>query len=226
DRLVTIFLKGLYEKNVKVLLGSNKDEAKYFTLGMKLVTPEDFNAAVNQDREMIKTNYGLDVFSEKMLTLYPLTAFASPRDAYDSLLTDSAFTCPTRVLADALSENGTDVYLYLFSRAPAERGMMKNWGAFHGAELPFVFGNFNILGFDLNSAENSELSRKVIALWSSFARTGTPAAEGAPQWAPFNTKDTPYMNLDIEISVRNNLKKMECDYVAELVKNAVSRIKD
>ena len=63
--------------------------------------------------------------------------------------------------------------------------------ACHAFELPFVFGNPTTIvaqpspaAHSFTAAEQS-LSDRIMAYWTSFARTLEPNREGAPQWPGF-----------------------------------------
>ena len=70
---------------------------------------------------------------------------------YDQVIGDFVMRCPTRAAAQTLVSAGHAVYIYDFRHEPAES---VNWptgtaglGAFHGAELPFVFSDtFELVG--------------------------------------------------------------------------------
>ena len=52
--------------------------------------------------------------------------------------------CPTREMLAASSAWGNDVFWYFFIATPIRSVNMEDmayWGAFHGAEVPFVFGD-------------------------------------------------------------------------------------
>ena len=52
----------------------------------------------------------------------------------------------------------------------------------------------NVLSHPINMAE----------LWTTFARTGRPAAVGAPEWPAYNFEDRPSMRIDTRCEVINN----------------------
>ena len=110
---------------------------------------------------------------------------------------DFAITCKVRQVAQQLAskaghkdkDKDTDgaVYNYFFRHAPA---FSVNWanttgeGAFHGAEVPFVFGD----SFELTGADELTLSQHMGAYWRNFAHTGDPNSGPAAtpvRWEPF-----------------------------------------
>ncbi|WP_295585683.1 carboxylesterase family protein [uncultured Lamprocystis sp.] len=65
-------------------------------------------------------------------------------------------------------------------------------GAVHSAELPYQFPGFSNTmkrdGAPLTQSQQA-LAAQMMAYWTSFARTGTPMAFGAPRWLPFAGPD-------------------------------------
>ncbi len=60
---------------------------------------------------------------------------------------------------------------------------------FHASELPYMFGRLDrtppLWPRVPDTAVESGLSDVMIDYWTSFARTGAPAAAGGPEWAAF-----------------------------------------
>jgi para-nitrobenzyl esterase len=83
---------------------------------------------------------------------------------------------------------GQGAYLYLFDHgypAADENGLH----AFHGAELPYVFGTSGSTPQYWpripDGVADIRLSEAMMGYWTAFARTGSPAAEGQPEWRPY-----------------------------------------
>lgn len=86
-------------------------------------------------------------------------------------------------------------------------------GCFHGSELAYVFGNL-----DPNEGyqpEDTQLSQQIMDLWTSFAKTGVPKADGAPDW-PEYLVDGQEAILNIngpgDFSLIDGLANDECDF--------------
>ncbi len=67
-------------------------------------------------------------------------------------------------------------------------------GAFHSAELWYVFGSLRYCWRPMEEADY-DLSRRMIAHWSNFMKTGDPNGEGAKEWRVCTAKDPYYMTL-------------------------------
>lgn len=100
---------------------------------------------------------------------------------------------------------GNTVYMYRFDwKTPILDGAM---GSPHCMELPFVFDNVALhYTYTGGCAEDIALGHRISRLWTSFARTGKPEAEGMPVWEPYTVEGGATMILDniSEIQYFNN----------------------
>jgi para-nitrobenzyl esterase len=207
-----MFAEGKYNKDVRLIIGSNKEEAGFYAMSKTLNTKEDFDKALVEDTGFAKSGLNLDLDLGKLNERYPYSSFKSPRWAYINIFTDMIYACPAIVQVWQLAANGTPVYQYQFEKSPDEKGMLGDIGVFHSAELPFVFGNFTSFGISFSSPKNIKLAKSVISLWTSFAHDGIPKAEGFPEW-PLHTKDNPaYLKIDLKPEVKTGLRVNECKY--------------
>ena len=104
--------------------------------------------------------------------------------AGDAGNTDTLLRRPLlRIMRHKAMQNTANVYAYVFT--------CQAWplGAYHGAEIPFVFHN---------SRREHQLEKTMSALWASFARNGVPSAEGIPDWEPYTPETGATMILDRE----------------------------
>src|SRR5260370_5826437 len=112
-----------------------------------------------------------------VLALYPSTPDSTPRTAYVVATTDYRSVCPARRLARAMSHSQKEpVYRYLYTHTLAS-GPGKFYGAWHGAELMFVFRTFssNVTGgLYTPTAVEVTLSDEMIGHWTRFAAGGEP----------------------------------------------------
>lgn len=210
DNPYRIFNTGKFNTDVKVMLGTNSDEATMLTRARNVNTANDFARAVKNDVLLIKDSFGIDPYANNYLDKYPLASYKSPADAYNDLICDIAFTCPTRVLANLITKWQPDAYLYYFSKAPSAQPPFDKAKAFHGSELLFVFRKFSIMGMKLDTKENLAVSDTVIGLWTSFAHTGVPTAASAPAWPKYDARTQPFMHIDVKPVVENALKSDRC----------------
>lgn len=221
DNPLKLLAKGIQEKNLKVIVGSNKDEVAIIgTRAGKVNTWEDLKLKTEQYANLAKKELGLEIDPGKFSSLYFKDKYPDPQQAFKEMIGDIIFTCPTILTAKYLTNNQGDAYLYQFAKTLSSKPFLKDMGAFHGSELPFVFGKFKLMGFNVTTEDNVEVSDKVISLWTSFAHYGIPSAKDVPQWEKFNPKHTPYLVIDSSLEVKYNLKAEECDYFEKVFGSA------
>ena len=87
------------------------------------------------------------------------------------------FHCPTLRFADAVAAAGVATYVYRFARTrPGGHGV----GAYHGAEIPYVFDTHD--PWLPTDAVDRVLTGRMMDYWLNFARTGDPNGSGLPTW--------------------------------------------
>ncbi len=86
--------------------------------------------------------------------------------------------------ADRTAAGCAPVYFYQFTwETPVLDGAL---GSTHCIEIPFVFDNVLLHRTFTGAGEDAvQLGHRVSRLWSSFAKTGKPSAEGIPVWEPW-----------------------------------------
>ncbi|NNK38779.1 MAG: carboxylesterase family protein, partial [Xanthomonadales bacterium] len=107
---------------------------------------------------------------------------ADPRRRLDRLRTAREMQCPSLWLAGRVSAAGGSGRAYHFRKVRAGVGG-KKLGAYHGAELPYVFATHDDW-LPTDSADR-RLTAAMQAYWLAFARTGDPDAPGQPAWPLF-----------------------------------------
>lgn len=115
-------------KNVSVLIGTNKDEYRLFTL---------FDQALQQGNEAEIERRLRKVLGEnwKQLELR-LAGKSLTKDLYERIMSQHIFTLPAVKLAELKNEQGASVWMYRFDwETPAFGGALK---ACHAVEIPFV----------------------------------------------------------------------------------------
>jgi para-nitrobenzyl esterase len=183
-----LYQQGRYN-DTPVLIGTNSDEGALF---VPALIPAPTAPAYPT---YIQSGYG--EYAYKILAAYPgasdLGALRSMRD----LLRDTATAWPTWAWARLQSQTGkSKVYLYYFTYRPPypDAPQYKDWGAAHGAELSYVFGNFTNPVM-LATVADRKISEEVSSYWVNFAKTGDPNGKGLPHWPAFTHTNAQVMNL-------------------------------
>jgi para-nitrobenzyl esterase len=109
--------------------------------------------------------------------------------------TDWVWAEPARMTARAFAEKAEPVYIYHFDYVPAAMRERMRFGAGHGSEVSYVFGNsVGRDGTPLGPVDE-ELARMMNTYWTNFARTGNPNGEGLPEWPPYNRQDETILDI-------------------------------
>lgn len=167
-----------------ILVGYNSDEGLSFT---HYRTPQDYIDSVHKR---------YDGFAAKLLEEYPPGKGAAAR-AGRNLMRDTAFGWHTWTWARKQSSLGKHkAYLYYFDQHPdySAASAQAGWGAWHGRDVPYVFGHLNALQHgETPSASDKVISDAMATYWTNFAKYGNPNGPGEPHWPAFSEKNPDVM---------------------------------
>jgi len=105
------------------------------------------------------------------------------------------FLYGVRGVALAEEHKKEPVYLYRFARDSRDPKMVP-LGAWHGAEVPYVFGTADPrLSPNMYDAQDHALSEEMMNAWINFAETGNPNVSDLPRWPAATAQDQNYMNF-------------------------------
>jgi para-nitrobenzyl esterase len=128
---------------------------------------------------------------------------------------DVLFFMPTREALLGMASNGREAWQYGFTRINGVGA--KGSGAFHGAEIPYVFGTMDVAPLGFGPAEpgtydeaDLKLSDLIQRNWVQFARTGNP------NWPAYGRART-YLQLDSTQQTGHDLRREELDVLSRIV---------
>lgn len=99
----------------------------------------------------------------------------------EQMMGDDIFGVNIRYAAAANAAAGAPSYVYFFSRVPPSE--KQTLGAFHAAEIPFVFDSSEpILGL---SEDDEALTKTMVTAWTNFAKSGNPNGGDLPNWPEY-----------------------------------------
>ncbi|MBI3210463.1 MAG: carboxylesterase family protein [Candidatus Solibacter usitatus] len=171
------------QNDVPLIAGFNADEATAFltTLG-PAVPAEAFE-------RQIKERFGDS--AEAFKKAYPASTPQENRQVLLDSWRDQVFGWQMRTWARQQTKTGkSPVYHYFFSRVPPGPSSAR-FGAYHAAEIAYVFGNL-AASRPWQNADRT-LSEAMQNYWINFAKTGDPNGKGLAAWPKFA--------LDAEVSI-------------------------
>lgn len=192
-QLVDTFDRG-EQARVGVLAGFNEGEIRSLRFLLP-PAPADGAAYTNEIRVRYRD------LAEAFLARYPAN------DVSESMMAatrDAMYGWTAERLAAKQAEIGAPSYLYYFDHGYPSADAA-GFHAFHGAEIPFVFGTMDATPRYWpaipQNAEEQRLSEAMVNYWASFVRDGVPRAPGEAVWRPYGAERS-YMSFEDIARVR------------------------
>lgn len=199
-----------------LMIGWNEDEAIFFA-----VFSGDLDALRLDLKGLegkIHTRYGkdagviLDTYKKNMPD-------ASPSDIYIAISSMTFAGLGSIEIAEKkAAQNAASAYLYNFGYKSEVKIPETDYTfrTMHALDIPFKFNNvepmkYGSTGMAGNRPERYRAALNMSEMWSTFARTGTPAAKGQPEWPAYNLDTRPTMRIDTKCKVINNRFKEEIE---------------
>jgi para-nitrobenzyl esterase len=96
-------------------------------------------------------------------------------------------------------------------------GTQHRVGAAHALEIPYKFYNIQPPGqqtstpgmMSITRPESQKAARNMSEMWSTFAKTGRPAAKGQPAWPAYNTERRSTMEINARCRVAEDPYSLE-----------------
>jgi len=162
-------------KDVRLLIGSNRDEARLF-----LVAPASIDLIDDATLEAAASAYGLSADS---LTLYRARRpGASAGDILAAVITDWFFAIPAIRVAEARTgAANAPTWMYRFDHPAPEDS--HRFGASHAAEVPFVFNTIGQQDLHplIGDTPSQAVADQTHKAWVDFITHGNPG------WPAYNT---------------------------------------
>ena len=181
-----VFAAGTQHK-VPFLIGNNADE------GMLFLASQDIGA--EQYANLVKLAYGS--YASDVSALFPVES-GQAKEALSQLLTALGFAAPSRFAAEKMAEAGMPVFVYRFTMR-SSTPQTEHMGAYHGYELPFVFGTL----VRFLRPEDQALSEVMMNYWTRFAASGDPNGGSDPSWPRFSAENDLYQELGPTVTTRS-----------------------
>ena len=128
-------------------------------------------------------------------------------------------------MLESVTKQGRNGYACIFDQVPAN---WRNEGgvSVHSIELPYVFGDWDdstgwwqSIGMFMQqlgvktanpelSVEDRNVSETIMTLWTSFAKTSKPSAEGIPDWPEYSIDADVFLNISGTPEVKSGFSKV------------------
>jgi para-nitrobenzyl esterase len=169
------------QAHVALLAGWNADEQSYNGIfGKAEPTKENYVAK-------LKELYG--PHADDILRAYPAESDEQAKDSARDLAGDRFIAYSTWKWLDEQLETGqSSVYRYHFEQAPPQPAGEPSHGAYHSADIEFVFQTLDSKNLPW-TADDKKLSDQISSYWTNFAKTGNPNGDALAQWPAYTKAD-------------------------------------
>ncbi len=199
------------QKKVPLLIGTNLNEGTIFVLpdpAVQKMSVEDYAAAM-------KSIYGDNAAAA--LAKFPANDKSAVPAAFAKMHTVMGYSAGALHAADTTAANGSQVYMYRFSHIPDTA--LKPFGAFHGSEIFYVFGNFKSDNVEIPDVPaERQLSQTLMKYWTNFAKTGNPNGQGLSEWPNWSAATGSYLELGDQPEAMSGLYQEYRDLIDSVTK--------
>jgi len=169
------------QAHIALLAGWNADEQDYAEfLAKREPTKRNYEAKV-------RAKYGKH--ADEVLRLYPGNTQKQVQESARDLASDEFIAYSTWKWIDMQVETGeSPVYRYHFEQAPPMPPGESSHGAYHSADIEYVFETLDWKHLAWTAGER-KLSDMISSYWTNFAKNGNPNGPGLPEWPGYNKAD-------------------------------------
>ncbi len=154
-------------KGVRLLIGTNKREAKMFM---------DFDKRLYHPDSASLYDWFGNNYKYSLATYQSEAKRIGPDSAAVSVLTQYMYQMHSYRLADALAKAGNELWMYRFDFSPDGKG------ASHGEELPYVW---YLPGANHSEGYNTALAIQMHTAWVKFIKGNKPGKVKYADWPPY-----------------------------------------
>lgn len=190
-------------KNKPLMVGWNEDEYIFFAMvgGDK----EVFTISEDQLKRRLENDFGAN--ADRVFKTYKnANPDKTPGEIYIAIRSILMMGLGSIRIAERKAiQGGAPAYLYNFGYKSNNKvpGTEFEFGSMHALDIPFKFYNVES-GMPGTKPDRFEASKNMTALWTSFARSGKPVANGQSEWPGYNLQTRPTYKIDVQCKVIND----------------------
>ncbi len=168
------------QNDVPLLAGWNHDEGSFeIVFSPQKPTVDSMKATAQKE---------FDEKADQFLRLYPATTDAQALRSMEDFASDRFIAWSTWWWMEAQSKTGKQpIYRYRFDLGPPSDPKGPQLGAYHSAEIEYVFGQLDSKAHVEWRPEDRELSAQMQKYWANFARNGDPNGPGLAKWSAYGS---------------------------------------
>ncbi|MFN4184064.1 MAG: carboxylesterase family protein [Hyphomonas sp.] len=206
---------------IPMIAGFNADEGSLFyeAIYSPTVLRPGISGSLEEREEALASVFGLNP-AKALQALYGMNTLESWDKGATDMLGDDMFGVHMRYVGRRNVEGGEPTYLYHFTRIPPSP--RQTIGAFHAAEISFVF-NSHLPGLKVTEAD-LVLTEAMMTYWSNFARTGDPNGTGVPEWPAYSQDRDVWLDLNHSIRVIEGLRARKLDILEETLAERILKM--
>lgn len=185
--------------DIPIIAGTNRTEMTLQLAGDEAAFSLD-DAALEQRAQALLGDKAQAVLAQYRASL----PGSSASEIYFLMLSDQRYCVPMIALAQRRAAlGGAPVYFYYFTwETPVQGGRLHSP---HALEVSFVFDNTEISKrYTGGGARPAALAAKLSSAWIAFAQTGTPHADGLPEWTPYDAEQRATLVINDECQMQND----------------------
>jgi para-nitrobenzyl esterase len=165
-------------------------------------------ATVAEHEANIEKTYGK--LKDRFLKLYAASDDAAAGEMSKSLERDRTAALMYRWAADRLKTSKNPIYCYWYTH-PEPGPESARWGAFHAAELAYVFDTLDKSTNRPFTDQDRAIARTMADYWSNFVKTGDPNGAGLEEWPALDVTSKRIMELGDAFRARKILSPMKLE---------------
>lgn len=207
--------------HVPMIAGYNADEGTLFydLFQSPTVLRGGITGSLEEREAALIEVFGLNP-AKALQALYGMDTLESWDAGATDMLGDDLFGVHMRFVGRQNAQSGAPTYLYHFTRVPPSK--RQTIGAFHAAEISFVFDS-HLPGMKLTDADR-KLTDQMVTYWSNFARTGDPNGKGLPDWQMIDAGTDAWLELDASPEMIPGLRARKLDILEEALRGRIEAV--